>query len=73
MVGNNIYENDSYLRAFVGNYRESRAMQFKKFEFFSNFTRRPFWYTTFKNRDNIRKFSLAKPRFCEKQESLKSA
>ena len=34
MVGNKIYENDSYLRAVVGNYRESGAMQFKKFEFF---------------------------------------
>ena len=34
MVGNKIYENDSYLRAFVGNYRESGAMQFKKFVFF---------------------------------------
>ena len=34
MVGNRIYENDSYLRAVVGNYRESGAMQFKKFEFF---------------------------------------
>ena len=31
MVGNKIYENDSYLRAVVGNYRESGAMQFKKF------------------------------------------
>ena len=34
MVGSKIYENDSYLRAVVGNYRESGAMQFKKFEFF---------------------------------------
>ena len=34
MVGNKIYENDSYLRVVVGNYRESDAMQFKKFEFF---------------------------------------
>ena len=33
MVGSKIYENDSYLRAVVGNYRESGAMQFKKFEF----------------------------------------
>ena len=34
MVGNKIYENDSYLRAVVGtDYRESGAMQFKKFEF----------------------------------------
>ena len=31
MVGSKIYENDSYLRAVVGNYRESGAMQFKKF------------------------------------------
>ena len=34
MVGSKIYENDSYLRAVVGNCRESRAMQFKKFNFF---------------------------------------
>ena len=33
-VGSKIYENDPYLRAVVGNYRESGAMQFKKFEFF---------------------------------------
>ena len=33
MVGSKIYENDSYLRAVVGNYRESGAMQFTKFEF----------------------------------------
>ena len=33
MVGSKIYENDSYLRTVVGNYRESGAMQFKKFEF----------------------------------------
>ena len=66
MVGNKIYENDSYLRAVVVNYRESGAMQFKKFDFFFYFTKRPFWYTIFKNRDNIQKFSLAKPRFCEK-------
>ena len=29
--GKQNYENDSYLRAVVGNYRESGAMQFKKF------------------------------------------
>ena len=34
MVGSKIYENDSYLRAVVGNYRESDAMRFKRFEFF---------------------------------------
>ena len=65
-MGSKIYENDSYLRAVVGNYRESGAMQFKKFEFFFILLNWPFWYTIFKNRDNIQKFSLAKPRFCEK-------
>ena len=34
MVGSKIYENDSYLRAFAGNYRESGAVQFNKFDFF---------------------------------------
>ena len=36
MVGNKIYENDSYLRAVVGDYLESGAMQFKKFNFFTS-------------------------------------
>ena len=42
MVGSKIYENDSYLRAVVGNYRESGAMQFKKFEFFFISPKDPF-------------------------------
>ena len=44
MVESKIYENDSHLRAVVGNYRESSAVQLKKFEFFFffNFTKRPF-------------------------------
>ena len=42
MVGSKIYENDSYLRAVVVNYRESGAMQFKKFEFFFISPKHPF-------------------------------
>ena len=43
MVGSKIYENDSYLRAVVGtDYRESGAMQFKKFEFFFISPKDPF-------------------------------
>ena len=44
MVGSKIYEKDSYLRAVVGNYRESgaMAMQFKKFEFFFISPKGPF-------------------------------
>ena len=42
MVGSKIYENDSYLRAVVGNYRESGAMQFKKFDFFFISPKDPF-------------------------------
>ena len=34
MVGSKIYENDSYLRAVVGSYRETGAIQFKKFFLF---------------------------------------
>ena len=41
-VGSKIYENDSYLRAVVGNYRESGAMQLKKFQFFFYSTKRTF-------------------------------
>ena len=46
MVGSKIYENDSYLRAVVGNYRESGAMQFKKILIFfisAKEHKRPFW------------------------------
>ena len=42
MLGSKIYENDSYLRAVVGNYRESDAMQFKRFEFFLISPKDPF-------------------------------
>ena len=42
MVGSKIYENDSYLRAVVGNYRESGAMQFTKFDFFFISPKDPF-------------------------------
>ena len=42
MVRSKIYENDSYLRAVVGNYRESGAMQFKKFDFFFISPKGPF-------------------------------
>ena len=42
MVGSKIYENDSYLRAVVGNHLESGAMQFKKFEFFFIWPKDPF-------------------------------
>ena len=42
MVGSKIYENDSYLRAVVGNYRESGAMQLKKFDFFFISPKDPF-------------------------------
>ena len=42
MVESKIYENDSYLRAVVGNYRESGAMQFKKFIFFFISPKDPF-------------------------------
>ena len=57
MVGSKIYENDSYLRAgVVGNYRESDAMQFKRFEFFFFISPKdPFGKKIFKNRDNIKK------------------
>ena len=34
MVGSKIYENDSYLRAVVGSYRETGPIQFKKFFLF---------------------------------------
>ena len=34
MVGSKIYENDSYLRAVVGSYRETGTIQFKKFFLF---------------------------------------
>ena len=44
MVGSKIYENDSYLRAVVGNYRESGAVQFKKFDFFLISPKDPFHY-----------------------------
>ena len=44
MVGSKIYENDSYLRAAVGNYRESGAVQFKKFDFFLISPKDPFHY-----------------------------
>ena len=41
MVGSKIYEDDSHLRAVVGNYRESRrAVQ--KIRFFFYFTKRTF-------------------------------
>ena len=42
MVGKQIYNNDSYLRAVVGNYRESGATQFKKLNFFFNSPKDPF-------------------------------
>ena len=42
MAGSKIYENDPYLTAVVGNYRESGAMQFKKFEFFFISPKDPF-------------------------------
>ena len=42
MVGSKIYENDSYLRAVVGSYRETGAMQFKKFNFFFISPKDPF-------------------------------
>ena len=34
MVGSKIYENDSHLRAVVGNYRESGAVELKKTRIF---------------------------------------
>ena len=42
MVGSKVYENDPHLRAVVGNYRESGAMQFKKFDFFFISPKDPF-------------------------------
>ena len=42
MVGSKIYENDSYLRAVVGNYPESGAMQFKKLRIFLISPKDPF-------------------------------
>ena len=65
MVGSKIYENDSYLRAVVGNYRESGAMQFKKFDFFLISPKDPFGKLFLKTVTECSKV-LAKPRFCEK-------